>query len=255
MEIPEKEDEELDAKALLDEARAAVLLDGKPDKSAEGKEGGDPMDARWNDRMKEKLSRIKSKKVRDMSITVSQKGGGDAGVLASRQRRTQMSLDEQVKMTATGRIREELTKQQGTIEFLTGATDGTVDICVQSISAHASSPARFMLNVTVEQTMDPEEQEVMDRQNNGVDPMETNEVKAQMGRLERDVAVLTNRASTILSNADVNKDQEVAFHDQSVAMNRAAAFWPIIRVIFLIVTGFAQANHIVRYMKTHHIGI
>ena len=212
------------------------------------------MDARWNDRMKEKLSRIKSKKVRDMSITVSQKGG-DAGALASRQRRTQMSLDEQVKMTATGRIREELTKQQGTIEFLTGATDGTVDICVQSISAHASSPARFMLNVTVEQTMDPEEQEVMDRQNNGVDPMETNEVKAQMGRLERDVAVLTNRASTILSNADVNKDQEVAFHDQSVAMNRAATYWPIIRATVLVVAGFSQANHIVRYMKTHHIGI
>ena len=246
MEIPEKEDEELDAKALLDEARAAVLLDGKPDKSAEGKEGGDPVDAKWKHQ--------EAMKVRDMSITVSQKGG-DAGVLASRQRRTQMSLDEQVKMSATGRIREELTKQQGTIEFLTGATDGTVDICVQSISAHASSPARFMLNVTVEQTMDPEEQEVMDRQNNGVDPMETNEVKAQMGRLERDMQTLSSRASTYLSNADVLKDQEVAFHDQSVAMNRAAAFWPIIRVIFLIVTGFAQANHIVRYMKTHHIGI
>jgi hypothetical protein len=229
-------------------------LDGGPDKSAKGQEGADPLDSRWNHRMKEKLSRMKSKILRDMSITVTQKGG-KTGVLASRQRQTQMSVDERVKMNATGRIREELTERQGTIEFLTGDTDGTVNICMQSISAEKSSPSRFMLNVTVEQTMDPEQQEVMDRQNKGLNPQETNMVKVQMSRLERDMQTLSNRVSTILKNADVNKDQEVAFHDQSVAMNRAATYWPIIRLTVLVITGFTQANHIVRYMKTHHIGI
>jgi hypothetical protein len=164
-------------------------------------------------------------------------------------------------LSATGRIREELTERQGTIEFLTGDTDGPVDICVQSISAYASSPSRFMLNVTIEQSMDVEQQEVMDKQevrdkqNDGVDRLETSEVKAHMSRLERDLQTLTNRVSTILSNADGNKDQEAVFHDQSVSMNRAATYWPIIRLIVLLVTGFTQMNHIVRYMKTHHIGI
>jgi hypothetical protein len=240
----------------LDETGAKVTLDGEPEKSAEGQEGGDPMDASWSHQkiIKEKLSRMKSKALQDMSITISQKGG-NVGALASRQRRTQMSVDERIKMSATGRIREELTEQQGTIEFMTGDTDGTVDICVQSISALTSSPSRFMLNVTVEQTIDPEQQEVMDRQIDGVDPLETNEVKVQMSRLERDMQTLSNRVSTILSNSAVNKDQEVAFHDQSAAMNRAATYWPIIRLTVLVVTGFTQANHIVRYMKTHHIGI
>jgi hypothetical protein len=238
----------------LDEPGAEVNLYGKPDKSAKGQEGADPMDARWNHRMKEKWNRMKSKIVQDMSITVTQKGG-NTSVLASRQRQTKRSVDERVKMNATGRIREALTERQGTIEFLTGDTDGTVDICVQSINAEKSSPSRFMLNVTVEQTMDPEQQEVMDRQNKGLDPLETNMVKVQMSRLERDMQTLSNRVSTILKNADVNKDQEVAFHDQSAAINRAATYWPIIRLTVLVVTGFTQANHIVRYMKTHHIGI
>jgi hypothetical protein len=229
-------------------------LDGEPDKSAEGQDGGDPMDARWNQRMKDKLNRMKSKQLRDMSITVSQKGG-TTGALASRQRRTQMSLDEGIKTSGTGRMREELTERQGTMDFSTGDTDGTVDICVQSISATMSSPSRFMLNVTVEQTMDKEQQEAMDKLNSGVDPLETNEVKAQMSRLERDMQTLSNRVHTILSNADFNKDQEAAFHDQSVAMNRAATYWPIIRLVVLLVTGFTQANNIVRFMRSHHIGI
>jgi hypothetical protein len=245
MEIPEKEDEGPDVKVLLDEPGSKDILDG----SAEGQEGGNPMDSRWNNRMKEKLELMKSKKLRDMSITISQKTGDPGGLIGSRQRRTQLSMDERVKMNASGRIRQELTERQGTIEFLTGDTDGAVDICVQSISAHMSSPSRFVLNVTVEQTMEPEEEE------DGADPLEANAVKLHMSRLERDIQNLGNRMSTILTNADTNKDQEVKFHAQSVAMNRAATYWPVIRLIVLVVTGVTQANQIVRYMKTHHIGV
>ena len=55
---------------------------------------------------------------------------------------------------------------------------------------------------------------------------------------------------------DIRKTQDnlfVAFHDQSIAMNRAASYWPIIRLVFLFLTGFAQVNHIIQFMKSRRI--
>ena len=74
-----------------------------------------------------------------------------------------------------------------------------------------------------------------------------------MTRLERDMSTFTRRVKSILDRADVNKDQEVSFHDQSIAMNRAASYWPIIRLVFLFLTGFVQVNHIIQFMKSRRI--
>lgn len=211
---------------------------------AERQAAADGLDTEWNKRMKERLERMKTRKMRDMSITVSQKLGL-SGALASRQRRT--SRGEQV--SGQGRVREELTKRQGSIEFLTGESDGSVDICVQSIIANTNNPTRFSLNVTMSPEIDPEEEKKKD-----TDTTERDMVKTQMSRLERDLGTLNSRVKAILNNADFNKDQEVAFHEQSVAMSRAATYWPIIQLVVVLITGFTQANHIVRYMKSRHIG-
>jgi hypothetical protein len=89
----------------------------------------------------------------------------------------------------------------------------------------------------------------------GWDSLDANEISSKMSRLQRDLQTLQNRVKACLNNADFNKDQEAAFHEQSVSMNRAATYWPIIQLMVLLVTGFTQANHIVRYLKQHHIGI
>jgi hypothetical protein len=36
-------------------------------------------------------------------------------------------------------------------------------------------------------------------------------------------------------------------------MNRASQYWPIIHLVVLLVTGFTQANHIIRFFKSRHI--
>jgi hypothetical protein len=222
---------------------AKVLEEIKDADSADGQ------DAEWNRRMKEKLDRMKEKKMRDMSITVTQKAGL-SGALSSRQRKRYDGDEE--KVTGQGRVREELTKRQGTIEFLTGEEDGTVDICVQSIVANRNSPSRIALNVTMVADDEVEENEAIEPESAKVDH---EAAKTQMSRLERDLQTLNNRVRAILNNADFNKNQQGAFIDQSVSMHSAATYWPIIQVMIIIVTGITQSNHIIRYMRTHHIGV
>lgn len=240
---------------LLDEidesANAATLLTEK--KEGAERDAADGQDAEWNRRMREKLERMKEKKIRDMSITVTQKAGLQ-GALTSRQRRRY----GEDKVTGQGRVREELTQRQGTIEFLTGEDDGTVDICVQSIVANRNSPSRISLQVTMASAAKESSEDETSKDTAAAaagSTLDHDVAKQEMSRLERDVQTLSNRVRAILNNADFNKDQEVAFHDQSVAMHSAAMYWPIIQLIVIILTGFTQANHIVRYMKTHHIGI
>ena len=209
------------------------------------------MDKEWNKRLQEKLERMKNKKIRDLSITVSQSsvyaGGLGDKLVGTRSRRNQDFV------SGRGRIREELTKKEGLIKFFTTDMDGKVDICVQSIIASTKGPSRVSLNVTMEQTDESEVDAANDGGSSEGDAMGHDEVKSQMGRFERDLATLKSRVKHIINNADFNKEQSVDFHEQSVAMSKAATYWPIIQLIVIVVAGFTQVNHIVTYMKTRHI--
>jgi hypothetical protein len=258
-----------DGAAIEEEDPNKIIRDELAAAKAAGKEAGEgvgneAMDMRWNARMKQKLERMKTKRVKDMSITITQKGG-TTGALASRQRMTQLSADDRTRTSGQGRIREELTENKGTIEFIMGEMDGEVDICVQSISALKMAPSRLGLFVTVDETESASEDaeeahktkdRELEKEKDGEEVafMDHKSIKQQMSRLERDLKTLNNRVQTILSNADVNKDQEKVFHEQSLAMNRASSYWPLIQLMVLLVTGFTQVNHIVKYMKSRHIG-
>jgi hypothetical protein len=212
--------------------------------------GQEGLDNQWNKRMKERLEKMKSKKMRDMSITVTQKAG-ISGPLSNRQRK--MNSSNESLTVGQGRVREELDQQQGTIKFLTGEEDGTVEICVQSILAAIKNPVRFTMKVT-SVAADKEDGESSTVQSDGKS-LDTSQLTSQMGRLERDIQTLHNRVKACLNNADFNKDQEAAFHQQSISMNKAARYWPMIQLIVILLTGFTQANHIVQYFRTHHIGV
>jgi hypothetical protein len=188
--------------------------------------------------------------MRDMSITVTQKAG-TPGALASRQRKTNSSNESST--VGQGRVREELDQQQGRIKFITGGEDGTVEICVQSILASIQNPTRFSMQVTWA-AADKEDSDGNTEQTDGKS-LDSSEITSQMSRLERDIQTLQNRVKACLNNADFNKDQEATFHQQSISMNKAARYWPMIHLMVILVTGFTQANHIVQYFKTHHIGV
>lgn len=247
-----------------DDGLAAATKRNEPDDGREEEEklDSDGMDSQWNKRMKERLERIKSKKLRDTSVTVSQKGGSIAGTSNNKQRSGYDATGKLVT-SGSGRVREELSDRNGRIEYLTGEEGGMVEICVQSILASTRKPARFyirILDVASDQEYDnglddnDDDDRVSRKQQEQAktkdpDHLEHKDITTKMSRLERDLQTLQNRVKACLNNADYNKEQEALFHEQSISMNRASKYWPIIQLTVLIVTGFTQANHIVRYLK------
>ena len=199
------------------------------------------LDEYYNQREQAHRERMMGNAMKDMSISVSLRN---------------QSPNKDRSAKTPGRVREDISKREGSIEFTTPEDeDGTVEICVSSSTASKQRPIRFHINVV---TSEWAQLEAANRVDKNVEVTKINEqgveVKQTMTRLERDMSTFTRRVKSILDRADVNKDQEVSFHDQSIAMNSAASYWPIIRLVFLFLTGFAQVNHIIRFMKTHHIG-
>lgn len=254
-----------------DETLKSVTKRNEPSDKVEYNNEG--LDTQWNKRMKERLEKIKSKKLRDTSITVSQKGATASGSDAS------MDADQSSRYdpsglhisSGRGRIREELYERTGRIEFLTDDSGGKVEICVQSILASRHKPKRFHLRVDIkssgkdnydegfsndeEDGTSANQRSLKDRKTKDPEHLQHMELTTKMSRLERDLQTLQNRVKACLNNADYNKEQELTFHAQSVSMNKAAVYWPLIQLAVLVITGFTQANHIIRYLKMHHVGL
>ena len=142
----------------------------------------------------------------------------------------------------TGRIRREFNQKNGIITFDTGSMDGTVDICIQCLSASQASPARLSLNITQQLT-----------EHGATITHDMSIVQAHLPRIQADLHGLDRKVQSIIANSDYAKDQEIQFHTGSIRMNSTSKYWPIIHVTVLFLAGFTQANHIVRFFKERHI--
>lgn len=71
--------------------------------------------------------------------------------------------------------------------------------------------------------------------------------------MEDEIRHLLGAMKNIQKSADYSKNRESAFHDKTVAMHSASMWWPIVHVCVLIVTGFTQATHIVRFFKSRRL--
>ncbi|CAJ1942474.1 unnamed protein product [Cylindrotheca closterium] len=212
----------------------AAKMDGSNEESSFGKDG---LDSAFNKRMQRKLERFGTP---GLTLTVSQKLQNQVPI--------ENRNDEKGRSYGVGRMREDC-KKEGSLLFQTSEGDGIVNVCIHALGASIDKPMRIYINVVVDEdkatdSYEPDKEAMM---------KQAGEVKETMTRLERDFQSLTNRVRTISNSADYNKEQEVEFHDHSVSMNRAASYWPIIRLVFLIITGIAQANHIIGFMKAHRI--
>jgi len=70
--------------------------------------------------------------------------------------------------------------------------------------------------------------------------------------LEKMVKGMISEAESLLSAANLIKKNEADFFQQSIKMNSSASWWPIFHLVVLIVTGFAQATHMVNFFKSRH---
>ena len=122
--------------------------------------------------------------------------------------------------------------------------DGEVSICIRASTAGTKNPMRFALRV--EEADDEEEDETQPGDPGlGVDH-HLSFMETEMTRIERSM-------HHILSEANYAKERDSIFHKQSNDMHSASLFWPIMHVGIVLVTGFTQASHIVRFFKSRRI--
>lgn len=197
------------------------------------------LDARFNKRYQDKMIALAraGRTMVDLSITIHQ--------------RDTVSANREWKVAGggandkgSGRVRRELTQRKGSIDYTTSSLrDAPVEICVQSMAANPKNPSRVALTVVQSAKISKKKRALEQEQR----------AQKQMSRLAEELLQLDRKADLLLTQADYAKDQEAEFHELSVQMNRASHYWPMIHLLILLITGFTQANHIIRFFKAHHI--
>lgn len=123
--------------------------------------------------------------------------------------------------------------------------DGTATICLRASTASAKNVMAFSLRVeTSEERVDIRVEKM---------GAAAADVDQHLTHMERDLQRITQAIVYVLKEADLNKEQDTKFHEQTLAMHSATTFWPIVHVCVLLMTGFTQTSHIVRFFKSRRI--
>lgn len=134
---------------------------------------------------------------------------------------------------------EEIFENNGHVSFNV-PVDGEVEICIRASTANSKQPMRFGLNVEQEAIMDD-------------DSIWNDGVSKEWTRIEEEIRLSMKTMRAIQAEADYSKDRDAAFHKQVLDMYAASMYWPIVHVCVLLLTGFTQATHIVRFFKSRRI--
>ena len=154
----------------------------------------------------------------------------------------------------TQKLRQTLEDQRGTIEFMTGDADGLIEICPQAYGATRLNPSRISLKVTSKGEQSEEQKEARKLlKQNGPSLEEEFLVKAQGSQISQELQRMEEKVYELISNTEVSKDREVEFHQQILDLNRAVRYWPMFRILILLVAGYMQVSHIIKFMKSRHI--
>lgn len=159
----------------------------------------------------------------------------------------------------TRKLREDLTDKEGRLEFFTGDRDGFVEICFQAYLASRTEPRRVGLRVTKIPASDYEQQKTsakIAQQNKVQVPGGVKQdmlVKVETSRITTELERFKRRVQDISNGGAASKDREASFHQTSVSLSRAVRLYPIFRICILLVAGYMQASHVVRYMRSRHI--
>lgn len=153
----------------------------------------------------------------------------------------------------TQKLRQTLEQQRGSVEFLTGDADGLIEICPQAYGATRLNPSRISLKVTSQAETTDEQKAARKLMKQGPTLEEEFLVKAQGSQITQELQRLEEKVYELISNSESSKEREVEFHKQCVSLNRAVRYWPMFRILILLVAGYMQASHIIRFMKARHI--
>mmetsp|Transcript_24962 Transcript_24962/g.30685 ORF Transcript_24962/g.30685 Transcript_24962/m.30685 type:complete len:248 (-) Transcript_24962:740-1483(-) len=158
--------------------------------------------------------------------------------------------DSTIKRTKVNHVTQELTDLEGKISYATDGR-GEIHICttIQELPGR-KYPRPTLIGVRVKESGFMED---------SVPPPPKADEKGQimakrhLSDSERILTTMIKTTNALLQNADSIKDEESGFHQKSVDMNSASKWWPMMHVVVLLVTGFTQANHVIKFFKSRHI--
>mmetsp|Transcript_12417 Transcript_12417/g.20576 ORF Transcript_12417/g.20576 Transcript_12417/m.20576 type:complete len:241 (-) Transcript_12417:66-788(-) len=139
---------------------------------------------------------------------------------------------------------ERITKKAGAVVYET-QQNGQVEVCLRAGMAASSNPMRFALRVEKETEVHAHSEDAGDE-----DKTDTNH---HLTHMEMELKHLMSSMKDIISEADFSKERETHFHQQTLNMHAASMWWPIVQLCVLLLTGFTQANHVVRFLKSKRL--
>ena len=177
-----------------------------------------------------------------MNILVLQREA--VGITASRS-----TFVDRMKNKGSGRIRQQIETKQGTFDFVTSASEGLLDVCIQVYSATRQHPARVALQVITKRAVPA----VAPSDESSPFKTDVDRLNAHSSLITEDMKRMELRLKEIGSNANYAKEREKEFHGKSVDLNKAVKYWPVFRVLVLVLSAYIQVNHVVTYMKSRRI--
>lgn len=149
----------------------------------------------------------------------------------------------------TGRLREQIDKKSGVIEFIMSEEGGMVEVCVQALSASRQTPVRVSLRVRLK----AKEPAVPQQAAPASGATDEQRLHFHSSRITNDLERMLSRVDEINVNADMARDRESGFFALSMSLHKAVKYWPMFRMAIVLAAGYFQVNHVVRYMKAKHI--
>ena len=165
--------------------------------------------------------------------------------------------ESEIKRTKKNHLTKTVSDMEGTIEYSTEGV-GIVHICAQIQELPGRKyPRPTLVGLRLRDSGDYSEFEDMP---GGLSAKEKKEhekgqqaARRHFSEMEKVLMNMIREANGLLKNADAIKDDEAAFHKKSLEMNAASKWWPMIHIIILLITGFTQANHVIKFFKSMHI--
>lgn len=132
----------------------------------------------------------------------------------------------------TRKLRQRIREPKGWMEFFTGSFDGLVSVCIYAATATPESPSRFSLNMTRSAT----------RPENDNDLVSASPIANEIRNMEL-------LLQELYSMADSNRERTVGYNRLTVALNEAVQYWPMMKIVILMIAGVVQVHYILERMK------
>lgn len=134
-----------------------------------------------------------------------------------------------------------VTQKKGRVVYET-QQNGQVEVCLRAGMASSQNPMRFALQVEKETEVHAH-----------VETEDVTDADRHLTHMELEMKHLMASMKNIIAEADFSKERETHFHQQTLSMHAASMWWPIVQLCVLLLTGFTQANHVVRFLKSKRL--